>query len=56
MSTPQQHIEKIRGATSYAALRRLIQPIYMLGVVLAVISALGTLRAGFGAMAWRKSR
>jgi len=50
MSTPQQHIEKIRGATSYAALRRLIQPIYMLGVVLAVISALGTLRAGFGAM------
>lgn len=50
MASAQQHIEKVRGATSYAALRRLVQPIYLLGVALAVISALGTLRAGFGAM------
>lgn len=50
MSTPQQHIENVRGSTSYSALRRLIQPITTLGVALAVISALGTLRAGFAAM------
>ena len=50
MASAQQHIEKVRVTTSYAALRQLIQPIYLLGMALAVISALGTLRAGFAAM------
>ena len=51
MSTSsQQHIDTIRTNTAYASLRGLIDPISMLGMALAALTALGTVRSGFGAM------